>query len=142
MSAIHPSTREVRGPSQTCENCTVPATSGYARYARPKVWMVVLACLLAPGWTGVTRISAGLAVGVLSGSGVAAPGSGVGTDGCCSADGGVVLERDGRLGARDFEGAQAAMTTDAENASPARKIVRRLGFVSIDVQSDGGNSAS
>jgi hypothetical protein len=34
------------------------------------------------------------------------------------------------------------MTTDAENASPARKIVRRLGFVSIDVQSDGGNSAS
>jgi hypothetical protein len=104
--------------------------------------MVVLDCRLALGGAEVERISGGLAVGVVSASGPAAPRSDVGEGGWDSADGGVALDREGLPGARDFEGAQAAIRTDAESIIPARRIVRLVFFVRVDVMSHRGTPAS
>ncbi len=140
MSAIHPSTRATRGPSQQCENVTVPATSGYARYSRPSAPIVLLGCRLTPGGANVERVSTGRAVGVVNVSGFGVVCSGVTAVARGGLDDAGAPARGGRPGVNDVDGAHAATTTAAATVSPARRAVRRrVTLVSSGVASGGDN---
>src|SRR5687768_12235999 len=136
MSASHPSTSATRGPSQVWAYCTVPEVSGYARYSRPSAPIVLLDSRLALGGVGVTRTSAGRAVGVARLRGEGGGWSPTGAVGTGATEGGVAADRVvGRPGVSEVVGAQAATRTEPAVARPACMTARRVRLDAICIAS-------